>query len=375
MRTVLFAAISILLGTAAGLGVLDVTLRFLPVNEGLMAQPVNKANPVFRFTPNRKIVWSRGWDFAIVNRLRVNNAGYVNNRDYSTGDTRPVLAVVGDSYVEAATVPYDETIHGRLAAATARYARVYSFGASGAPLSQYLIWAREARERWNAQALVVVVVGNDFDESLAAYKVGPGFHHYVETPPGSLELRRFDYQPGRFRGLVRHSALARYLVFNLNLLEHLRSWKAAVSLSFTGAALADAYVGNTAARVDPERLRRSQEAVRAFLRDLVTVAGWQASQVAFVVDGVRYPALDPAVAASYFARMRRFFLDEARRAGYEAVDLDTHFFARLQQGPARFEHPADAHWNGLGHSVAAEAVAATSSFANFASRSSSLADR
>ena len=101
MRAALFATISVLLGTAVGLTLLEVPLRFLPVSEGLMTEPVNDSSSVFRFTPNRNVVWSRGWDFAIVNRLRVNNAGYVNDQDYSADDARPLLAVVGDSYVEA----------------------------------------------------------------------------------------------------------------------------------------------------------------------------------------------------------------------------------------------------------------------------------
>jgi hypothetical protein len=368
MRAALFATISVLLGTAVGLTLLEVPLRFLPVSEGLMAEPVNDSSPVFRFTPNRNVVWSRGWDFAIVNRLRVNNAGYVNDQVYSADDARPLLAVVGDSYVEAPMVPYQETVQGRLASASAPHARVYSFGASGAPLSQYVIWAREARQRWNAQALVVVVVGNDFDESLAAYKVGPGFHHYVVRSPGRLELQRFDYQPGLLRSAVRHSALARYLVFNLHALEYLRE---ASSLLRFPAALANTYVGNTAAALDPERLRQSEEAVRAFLRDLVAVAGWKPAQVLFVVDGLRYPQSDPAIAASYFVRMRGFFIDEARRAGYEAIDLDPHFISRLKQGTVQFEHVSDAHWNGLGHSVAAGAVASSSLFASFARGTSS----
>ena len=109
-------------------------------------------------------------------------------------------------------VPPRDTLHGRLAAAFAPAVRVYSFAASGAPLSQYLVWAREARERWKAQALVIVVVGNDFDESLAIYKRGPGFHHYVAGADGALQLQRFDYQPSRLRIAARKSAFARYLV-------------------------------------------------------------------------------------------------------------------------------------------------------------------
>ena len=199
MRNLAFAAISILLGLLVPLGAAEIVLRFLPVSEGLRTEAVNHADPVFHFTPEREAIWSRGWRFEQVNRVRVNNAGYVNDQRYDAADPRPLLAVVGDSYVEASMVPYAQTLHGRLATVAGPSRRVYSFAASGAPLSQYLAWAREARTRWKAHTLVVVVVGNDFDESLADYKIGPGFHHYVESADGSLTLiGRYERESGLF---------------------------------------------------------------------------------------------------------------------------------------------------------------------------------
>ena len=62
-------------------------------------------------------------------------------------------------------VPYAETLYGRLARTLRGRLRVYSFGASGAPLSQYLIWAGHAVREYGARAVVINVVGNDFDES------------------------------------------------------------------------------------------------------------------------------------------------------------------------------------------------------------------
>jgi hypothetical protein len=361
MRNKLFAALAILIGFGLPLAVGEVACRILPVNGGLLAMPVNADSPIFHFTPNRKLTWSRDWNFTIVNRIRINNVGYVNDQDYASNDPRPLLAMVGDSYVEAAIVPYRETLQGRLAAAFAPAVRVYSFGASGAPLSQYLVWAREARERWKAHALVIVVVGNDFDESLAMYKTGPGFHHYVITADGGLELRRYDYEFGRFRIIARKSALARYLIFNLQVQEHLRTLMGA-TMALIRPARADPVVGNTSASADPERIRWSEAAVRAFFRDLTDYAGWHPGQVAFVIDGIRYPTEDPAVATSYFVRMRNFFIAEARRLGYEAIDMDPIFFATFRRMHERYDYPNDGHWNGLAHGLAANAVAGSALF-------------
>ena len=88
--------------------------------------PVNAANPILHFTPNRPFVNSLGWNMHNVVRGRVNNAGFVNDQDY-VRDGPPLIAVIGDSFIEAQMVAYPQTLQGRLAAALAAEFRVYSF--------------------------------------------------------------------------------------------------------------------------------------------------------------------------------------------------------------------------------------------------------
>ena len=159
------------------LAVIEGALRFLPVSTGLRSVAVDAEHPVLHFTPDRPFVNSLGWDFHNVVRGRVNNAGFVNDQDYAH-DGLPLIAVVGDSFIEAQMVAYPQTLQGRLAAALKDKFRVYSFAGSGAPLSQYLIWADYAVHAYGAKAVIINVVGNDFDESLAAYRIGPGFWQY-----------------------------------------------------------------------------------------------------------------------------------------------------------------------------------------------------
>jgi hypothetical protein len=202
---------------------------------------------------------------------------------------------------------------------------------------------------------VIVVVGNDFDESLAIYKSGPGFHHYAADADGTLILRRVDYRPGRFRIVARKSAFARYLLYNLQAQEHLSALAGDI-VTLARPARAEPFVGNTAATARDDRIGWSKAAVLAFLRDLAAYAGWPAGSVLFVVDGIRYPSNDPAVAASYFVQMREFFIAQTRQSGYEAIDMDPAFFARFRTTGERFEYARDGHWNGLAHGLAAEAA-------------------
>lgn len=354
-RRLLVAALAVVLPLAALLVTAEIVLRFLPVATGMRAQPVNEANPVFRFAPDRTFTYSVGWDFALVHRGRTNNAGFVSDLPYDRTDRRPLLAVVGDSYVEAAMVPWAETLQGRLHRAAQPHGRVYSFGAAGSPLSQYLVFARHAVREWGARALVIPIIGNDFDESLARYSPGRGFHLFVETAEG-LALRRFDRAPDPVSRLVRQSALIRYVHFNLGasgVINRIR-WRLA------GVDLPRGFVGNVAAEVEPERLALSEAVIDRFLDLLPEMTGLLPDRVLFLIDGRRpqlyAPETLPATDESYFARMRRSFAAKAEARGFGVIDLEPRFIAEYRRTGRRFEFDVDAHWSGEGHRVAAEAV-------------------
>ena len=212
LSLVLFGAMVAVVGA-------EIVLSFLPVVSGLRAQPVNEKSQIYRFAPNRSFVHSTGWSLAEANTGHVNNYGFVNDADYDAADTSPLIAVIGDSYVEALMVPFSSSLGGRLALDLGDRGRVYTFAASGAPLSQYLAYADYARRQFHPDAMVFVVVGNDFDESLIEYKSAPAFHYFRRDAGGILRLTRVDYQPSRLRSIARRSALARYLLLNLKFLE------------------------------------------------------------------------------------------------------------------------------------------------------------
>jgi len=359
LKNFLFAFMAVGGSIFAFLLVAEVVLRFCPVATGLWALPVNASQPVFRFTPNRDFLFSRDWNFSIVNRGHVNNDGFINDADYTASDARPLLVAVGDSYVEAAMVPNKETFYRRHADKLGEKGRVYSFGASGAPLSQYLVWAQYAAQKYRPEGIVIVVVGNDFDESLLAYNSRPGLHVYVRDADGRLHLRRIDYAPSPFRFLVRHSALGRYLVFHLNAPDLAKEAAARFGLTSLAHAALPEFVGNTAADTSPQRVRDSQAAVAAFFDDLAAIVPLPADRVAFLVDGARYESDIALTERSYFGLMRAHFMREASRRGYEVIDLQPWFVARSRDGRTRFEYPTDGHWNSIGHEVVADALASS----------------
>jgi hypothetical protein len=334
--------------------VAEIVLHILPVASGLRSLPVDAENPIFHFEPNRSFVFSHGWNLRDVNRGRVNNAGWVNEQDYRKDDATPLIAVVGDSFIEAQIVPFADTMQGRLAKALAGEFRVYSFAASGAPLSQYLIWARHAVHDYGARAVVVNVVLNDFDESHISYKGPPGFWLYVPDAEGELQLRLIPHRRGLLWTLAQKSAIARYLLINLKLSRYILDMPALHSI-FIGAP-AHAQTQFPANGHDARRLEDSLAVIDAFMRDLPRLVELPPSRVILTVDGFRDPEKARAGLGSYFDRMRKTLLAKASAQGYEAIDLDPSFFARRRETGEEFYVPDDGHWNAAGHGVAAAAV-------------------
>lgn len=331
---------------------LEAVFRFLPVNEGLRGLSVDEQNPVFRFTPYRKAVYSRGWNFSIVNHVRTNNYGFVNDHDYDASLNSPLMAVIGDSFVEAVMVPFAQTGVARLSEAVGSAGRVYGFGTSGSTLSQYLAYARYVRDTFHPAGLTVVIVGNDFDESLRKYKNEPGLHYFTESQGGELALMRLDRPVPWWRDLLAGSSLGMYLYVNLEIRE---LWKRFAYRSGPIAQIRPRFVGNTAAEVTLERVADSDRVIDAFLRQLPELAGLPSSRIALVIDGPRPELYDDrtlkSVAGSYFAVMRTHLMDRARRGGFEVIDMQPAFIADYGQRHLAFEFPDDNHWNDHGHEV------------------------
>jgi hypothetical protein len=157
--------------------------------------------------------------------------------------------------------------------------------------------------------------------------------------------------------LIRASALARYLLINLQVMQHVWRMQGLVDWLFGTSAHAQ-YAGNTAALADERRLFLSRAMLDAFFRDLPERVGLSRERLVFTLDGFRTAADAQAGRGSYFDLMRQAFLAKGRGLGYEVIDLDPLFLSPARAGQ-RYDYPDDAHWSGGGHAVAAEAVASS----------------
>ncbi len=270
----------------------------------------------------------------------------------------PLMAIIGDSFVEARQVENKQTMHGILSSLYRPKCGVYSFGASGAPLSQYLAYAEYAQKEFRPSRFVFIIVGNDFDESLVKYRGRHAFHYFSETSNDlskKIELKLIDYQPQKTAIALRESALYRYLSLNLGIKQLLKIRK-----RYSTEAQKRMYAGNALALVEDERMNDSHFVVKTFFKQLPMRTGLSPKDILFILDGIR-PHLYSnrelkAANGSYFSLMRKFFMKYAGSKGYEVIDMQPIFMANYQQNGMRFEFPNDGHWNELGHQVVADSI-------------------
>ena len=344
-----------LLGPLAGA---ELALRLIPsAYDGARRMPVDGENPIARLEPDREFTWSAGWNFSLANTVQVNNAGFHSDVDYEAGGSGPLLAVVGDSYVEAVQVPYRLSCAGRVATMLEPAARVYSFGLSGAPLSQYLAWARYAHDSFLPRAMVFVIIRNDYRHSVRRSSSMPGFHYFVGAGAGRLVLERSDFVPSLAHRTARRSALLRYLAHNAGVQYSLRRIRRAEALRNRERHLPRLRL------MQQERVAISKRAIDEFFDLLPEYSGLGPERITFVLDGVRPDLYDDeydeslrAARGGWKETERRYFMANAVHRGYETLDLQPRFRAHYRRHRRRFEWPQDHHWNALGHELCSDAV-------------------
>jgi len=349
-KRILFAFLSIFISVTGMVILSEIVLRFLPVQSATNRIDVNSSQEIAKFQANTIITYSAGWNFKQVLKHRINNDGFANRKDYFL-NSKPTIAVVGDSYVQAFQVPQEMSFHGLLQDALINKCNVYSFGISGAPLSQYIAWAKYAKRKYRPSVFVFNVVGNDFDESYRGYKNQPGYWHYQGSPDQEFEYILTPNNASLFKRIGRHSALGRYLYGNVKIVDRLRVFFA----NFSKAGMQEEFVGNKETEFDDEKLIISQKVVDRFFEDIVSEIQLPARSIIFTVDGLRqtvYGEMPGNVSEqSYVGVLRRYFIQKAESLGFPTIDLHNSFDENYRKDRKRFEFPYDWHWNEHGHSI------------------------
>jgi hypothetical protein len=342
MRLVLRQAALFCAGAAAALITLELGLRLLPVSAGLYQTQRPELRPLHNFQAHLPYTNSMTWEMRNARNGWTNNYGQVAPFDYVAG-SRPVI-VVGNSYIESLMNNYGDTLQGYLGTMLGAKEAVYGMGVSGMSMSD-LVLAGQASAEFAPQAAVFLLVNGDISNSLIDQA---GQYYFRETTDGlklTLHSKRIYPLFTRVRQSVGDLYLYRYVTQNLRF-----------ALPDLARVFREAKARRIAAPIE-KKAAAQYAVVDRFLAELPGRTGIEPRCVAFLLDGDRYAIYDPRLASPPvdLPEAKAYFIRKASELGYRVADMQPLFREHYNRHRRHFDYyPVDAHWNGLGHRLAAE---------------------
>lgn len=311
-----------------------------------------------RLRPGSEGVWRVGDDVA--GHYRINAQGW--NSGHATYDAKAPsgvrrIAIIGDSFVEALQVPYNESLAERLEGAGQGGLQVYRFGISGAPLSHYLAMARHVAQTYQPDMLVLVLVHNDFDESFidVAGRYTSSFLKFqmagdrvvAEIPPAPYQAT--------WRDRLRQSATLRYLYYR----QRLNPAAVLTRLSPSSAPVYQANVDIEAVASQREKISGATDYAFSQFQSLAREHNFRP---VLMMDGDRRSIAvsmdDAGLYRDGALWLNAMAAQAASKAGLPFIDLHPLFREEWTMNHQPLNFISDNHWNAQGHRVAAQALAA-----------------
>jgi len=323
---------------------LEIIFMLLPTSDSLKTQPVTAEDKIVRYKKDRDVTRQLGFNFQHVTIKHINNYGYASDKDYQNKhvQTKRVVAVIGDSYVDAVQVKTRDAFHAVLDEDLENF-DVYPIGINGSQLSQYLAFSSYAAEEFDPALYVFLIIYNDFDQSFFKYKKSKGFHYFNEDG----ELNLVEYQPSLLTRLARNSAFIRYLHIDLKIALQLQR-------IFKGRDITN----SLQPKKKEEFLRTGRLAIDKFLIGVKQLT--ENSKVVLLLDGDRnsiYKGMqqrDITVPSNIL--FEELKLLSKGIPNVDVVDLHNLFLQDWVNNNTKFNFDYDYHWNEYGHSIAARAL-------------------
>jgi len=320
------------------LGLLELSFRIYPPAAEQPYYFFDEQESIMKFDTGRKRdgLYTFGSLAEIRGRWHVNANGWLNENDYASRPNKPVIAVIGDSYVEALQVDYRNTMSSQLSRKLGGSYEVYSFGLSGANLSQYLLMSRYVQRNFNPKIMIFNIIDGDIPGSLLAAGNKPGYLYFSIGSEGVKEVP-LPYHASRLKSSFRKSALLRYLILNKGILDGPTSPPAqGVRTDLSGD---DADKSRIIVDYAFSRIRQENPDCTVFL----------------ILDPPRKDLYRGESNAGYLAS-RKLLAESSSRYGFHLVDMLPVMSRLYQKNRQKFNFEINDHWNDYGHQVVAEQI-------------------
>jgi lysophospholipase L1-like esterase len=297
---------------------------------------------ITKYQPNTNGQYTVGPACYKMGKWNINNEGWNNYNQYDSLQKSPLIAVIGDSYIEAFQVNADEHVSSLLQKRLPN-SRVYSFGISGAPFSHYIHLANYVKNKFAPNLIIINVVHNDFDESLHTHN-RTSIHASV-NPNDCATIPPKPYQTGITTRLLKKSALINYLVNNVHIYSIFNTAKIATSDSINANINTKAIVKDTA---------QIGAMLNCCLNDLKKLSNQ--TKLLIVMDGPRNDIYLNQHHKSSVLFLNQILAKACLQHKVPFIDLSYSFANHYASNGQKFNFDFDGHWNALGHQVVADTL-------------------
>jgi hypothetical protein len=329
---------------AATFLVMEVFFRF----SGLAPEiPFARYLPEYALTVSDRRQDSAGWytygkQAQIRAPWRINEAGWNSAFDYRRDTSSPLVAIVGDSYVENLYCPPEEHLDYLLAQRLPAGYRAYNFGRRGIPMSHMVPMTRYVRDQVAPDWIVYLLNHRNLGESVARIRRGRYFLQYDKQGDSIFTLPPQPYQSSPQKQWLSLSATFRYFVSNFTF-----------RIAWPRLSLTPAPPPDLPEAQKPENQALQQEIARQILIDITEAA--KPARVLFVLHPNRaaiYEGHSPVPET----RPMNLIKKELEALDLPYLSLNPAFSAAYLETGNTFEFENNKHWNGYANEVAANAI-------------------
>jgi hypothetical protein len=282
-------------------------------------------------------------------RWCINNMYWNFPLDYYPAGDKKLIAIIGDSYVEALQVDIDKSSSFLLRSKVLPDYEVYAFGKGGAMFSQYLHISRYVRKYFNPEIFIFHICDNDFHDSfLGLQRVVPSQYLRIGFDKNGLiseiepSATKYHQRYSVYLNVLSKSALFRYIYFNLrginifyNILNMAFSRDLRHDLLESKDKVMEQAINYLASAIRKENLGK---------------------RIIFVFDAQRQDIYRNSLEGSGSLWLRDMMANVCRKNNIEYVDLNIYMKRDFEKYNRKFNSNIDGHWNEYGHEVVANVL-------------------
>lgn len=276
----------------------------------------------------------------------INSTGWNADEEYvpSNKRTKPLVAIIGDSYIEGFSVDQKHHLSAYIKSFTNNTYDVYEFGTSGVNMAQFISVFNYIQHEFTPEIVLFFINEGDLRESVSGLASSPNNLQFLITPKNISSVVPAPYQVVSWKRLVRKSAFVRYLFFYFQFklkvpeLHFLREKKS-----------------EDEAQKKEDQDKLMQIAANKIIDSLVSIN--RHSRILFILHPNRGSIYNLPKTMPSAIKEIEIVKQACAEKEIRYIDLNVSFYSDYLLHKKKFNFAYDWHWNNYGNEVASKAIA------------------